>query len=121
VLNVPPQTLQAWVDFLVEEKILGIEYKFTKPFIYLNREDKPKKNQIIEHTTESLEQVKEAYFQRARTKQIPEQKIDELWRLHVLEALQGKKAYFFEQASRRSMANPQQLWEEYQRNLLVRC
>ena len=61
VLNVTPETIQAWVDFLVEEKILGIEYKFTKPFIYLNKEEK-KKGKIIEDTSVTIDQVKQEYF-----------------------------------------------------------
>ena len=36
-LNVDAGVIQAWVDFLVEEGIVGIEYKFTTPYIYLNK------------------------------------------------------------------------------------
>jgi hypothetical protein len=120
-LGVPLETMQAWTGFLVEEKILGIVYKFTKPFIYLNKEEKPKKKQVLEHTTESLDQVKQEYADHARVKQIPDAKIPELWRAHVQEALAAKKAYFLEQASRRNVANPLQLWEEYQKDLMARC
>jgi hypothetical protein len=120
-LNVPIDTLQAWVDFLVEEKILGIEYKFTKPFIYLNKEDKPKKTKLLEKTAVPLSQIKEEYTARARSKQIPEAKIAELWHSHVLESLHTKKAYFLEQTAHRRIPNAEQLWEEYQRSLLARC
>ena len=37
-LRIPLATIQALVDFLVEEKVFGIEYKFTTPFIYLYKE-----------------------------------------------------------------------------------
>jgi hypothetical protein len=81
VLGVSLDTLQAWVDFLVEEKILGIEYKFTKPFIYLNREEDPRhKAKVIEQKIIPIEAFRDDFFQRARVKQIPEQKIPELWR-----------------------------------------
>ncbi|HEC96339.1 MAG TPA: hypothetical protein ENI59_01520, partial [Euryarchaeota archaeon] len=36
-INVPLKTLQKWVDFLAEEGLIGIEYKFTTPYIYLNK------------------------------------------------------------------------------------
>ena len=120
-LNVSIDTLQAWVDFLVEEKILGIEYKFTKPFIYLNKEDKPKRSKLLEKTAVPLSQIKEEYAARARSKQIPESKITELWRSHVIEALYAKRTYFLEQAAHRRIPNAEQMWEEYQRNLLARC
>lgn len=119
-LNIPLDTLQAWVDFLVEEKILGIEYKFTKPFIYLNHEEKLKKR-IVEHTTVPLEVVKEEFSTRARSKQIPNTKIPELWRAHVSDALSRKKAYFLEQAAKRHAEDAARLWEEYQQDLLLRC
>jgi hypothetical protein len=120
-LNVPLDTLQAWTDFLVEEKILGLEYKFTKPFIYLNKEEKPKKNKLTEQTAVPLSQIKQEFEDRARAKLIPAIKIPELWRSHVTDALGTKKAYFFEQASRRHLEDVEQLWEEYQRDLLSRC
>jgi hypothetical protein len=120
-LNIPLDTLQAWVDFLVEEKILGIEYKFTKPFIYLNKEEKTKRSKLVEKTTVPLSQIKEEYFAHAKLKKIPESKIAELWRAHVIEALSTKKAYFIEQATRRHIPDAESQWEEYQRNLLQRC
>lgn len=119
-LNVPLDTLQAWTDFLVEEKILGIEYKFTKPFIYLNKEERPRKT-ILEQTSVSIEQIKEEFAARARSKQIPAAKIPELWKAHVREALITKKAYFFEQAKRRQAQDIERLWQEYQADLLARC
>ena len=42
-LGVPVVTLQSWTDFLVEENIVGVEYKFTSPFIYLIEKGKPRK------------------------------------------------------------------------------
>jgi hypothetical protein len=119
-LKVPLDTMQAWTDFLVEEKILGVEYKFTKPFIYLNREEK-KKKQLVEKTTVPLEQIKREYFQRARERQIPESKILELWRQRVQDALASKKIYFLEQANRRNAPNPLRLWDAYQQDLHARC
>lgn len=120
-LNVPLDTLQAWTDFLVEEKILGIEYKFTKPFIYLNKEEKQIKNKVLENTTISLAQIKEEFETRARSKQIPAVKIPELWKEHVMQALEKKRSYFMEQAQRRRAQDPEHLWQEYQEDLLSRC
>src|SRR3989338_6336391 len=37
-LKMPAASVQALVDFLVEEKVFGIEYKFTTPYIYLYKE-----------------------------------------------------------------------------------
>src|SRR3989338_2236237 len=37
-LKMPLAAVQALVDFLVEERIFGIEYKFTTPYVYLYKE-----------------------------------------------------------------------------------
>lgn len=37
-LGVAEKTVSTWVDFLVEEERLSIEYKFTTPYIFLNKE-----------------------------------------------------------------------------------
>ncbi len=37
-LQVPQKTVETWVDFLVEEERLSIEYKFTTPYIFLNKD-----------------------------------------------------------------------------------
>ena len=34
LLKLPVNIVQSLVDFLVEESIFGIEYKFTTPYIY---------------------------------------------------------------------------------------
>ena len=120
VLNIPLETVQAWVDFLVEEKILGLEFKFTKPYIYLNKEQ-PKKAKLIEHTAVPIEDVRKEYFERARKRQIPEQKIPELWRGHVLEALEAKRGFFLEQATKRGVEKPEPLWDRYRQDILTRC
>lgn len=119
VLNVPMETLQAWVDFLVEEKILGIEYKFTKPYIYLNKEtlDKAK---VIEHSALSYETVKENWEKHARDQQIPDTKLADLWRSHLTQALDRQKEYFMEQAKRRHATNAESLWNMYRNGLIVR-
>jgi hypothetical protein len=119
-LNVPLDTLQAWVDFLVEEKILGIEYKFTKPYIYLNREEKPHHKKILEKTAVPLPTIRSEFYDRAIAKQIPKSKVPELWRSHVETALASKKAYFLEQAGRRKVENPEHVWDAYEQDLLMR-
>ncbi|MDD9953822.1 MAG: hypothetical protein OXR66_05800 [Candidatus Woesearchaeota archaeon] len=117
-LHIQPETVQAWVDFLVEEKILGIEYKFTKPYIYLNRETKKAKH--IEPPKVTIKEVKKKFTDRAARKQIPAGKISELWKSHVIDALQRKKTYFTEQAQQRQL-DPEQLWDAYEKDLLARC
>ena len=44
-LNVPIKTIEQWMDFLVEEEKIGVEYKFTTPYLYkLEKEESTKKD-----------------------------------------------------------------------------
>lgn len=117
-LRVPLDTLQSWVDFLVEERIVGIEYKFTKPFIYLNR-DEPKKKK--DSPLPQLKEIKKEYVERAKKKKIPDEQIPQLWDAHVRQELTYLEPFFNEQAQRRSIQDTherRQLWDTYCRELM---
>jgi len=116
-LNISASLLQSWVDFLVEEEIIGIEYKFTKPIIYLNKPLEAKKSSVRaeEH---AYDEYKQDFKNRAKQKNIPQEKISFLWRNHVAEALNRKKSFFIREAKKRNLANPDELWNEYEQKLL---
>lgn len=117
-LNVPINVIQAWVDFLVEERIIGIEYKFTTPYIYLNkpletRKEVENKNEIID-----LSYFKKSFWERAKKNNIPDSRIPELWKNHLIQELDLKKKFFFYEAQIRKIQNIETIWEEYQKKLL---
>ncbi len=103
-LGVEEQVLQSWVDFLVEEKVLGVEYSLTKPYIFLIS---PKK----EKEMKGLEDYKKE-FKHKSDKKIPE-KTAYLWRNHVLEELETKRNFFYDEARKRGFTDIDSLWDEY--------
>lgn len=118
-LRVPLDTLQAWVDFLVEERIIGLEYKFTKPFIYLNKEEPKKKEKRLQ--IPQLKEIKKEYMDRAHEKKIPADQILRLWEAHVRQELAYLEPYFNEQAQRRGLQDTHErrrLWDGYNTQLL---
>ena len=120
-LHIPLDTLQSWVDFLVEERIVGIEYKFTKPFIYLNKEETKIDSKSSKGPT--LHELKKEYMQRAKEKKIPEEKIAALWESHVHQELAYLEPFFTEQAQRRGVQDTRQvraLWKSYVNDLMTR-
>jgi len=119
VLSIPVETVQAWVDFLVEEKILGIEYRFTKPYIYLNKET-GKHTTVVEQSQHTLDDIKATWIAHARTQKIPEDKLAELWRGHLQSALDRQKEYFMEQATQRHAKKPGELWRAYSTRFMER-
>lgn len=113
-LKVKEKTLQNWVDFLVEEKLLGIEYKFTTPFIYLNTQGAAK----VVGEEQTIMLIRNVFVARAREKGIPANKISLLWRNHLLEAVERKKQYFEQEAHRRKLDEPM-LFEVYKERILT--
>jgi hypothetical protein len=116
-LDVDLESVQSWVDFLVEERIVGIEYKFTKPYIYLNEpEDVDQADE--EDDIKSFEGFKENFMEKAAEKQIPEENRHNLWQNHVEKVLSRKKDYFMQEADKRNLQNADELWDEYKEKLL---
>lgn len=120
-LNVHIDVVQAWVDFLVEERIIGIEYKFTTPYIYLN---KPIETNVRSETAKTPDHVdvkyfKEEFWDKAKNNNIPPEQIEMLWKNHLLQELGLRNKYFFFEAQQRKLKNIENLWKEYQNNLLV--
>ena len=117
-LGVPQDTIQLWVDFLVEEKVIGVEYKFTKPFIYLNEKQKETKGKIIKEEEVNIDQFKKDFENRAKESNIPTQQASFLWKDHILNQLELEKPFFFREAKKRNLKNIELLWEEYKQELV---
>jgi len=113
-LKVDVGVIQAWVDFLVEEGIVGIEYKFTTPYIYMNKVvDKKSDDSSMKEGNYNVQYFKKEFWEKARANNIPEGQIDMLWKNHVTQALELQKKYFFFEAQRRKLSNAEKLWDEY--------
>ncbi len=107
-LGVEESVIQSWVDFLVEEKVLGVEYSLTKPYIFLLKTKKTK------HPKKLDEYKKE--FKYKADKKVPE-KTAYLWKSHVMEVLERKKDFFYDEARRRGFADIDSLWDEYKKKV----
>ena len=117
-LAMPSESIQLWVDFLVEENIVGIEYKFTKPYIYLNRTTSAK-TRVIKEGEYTWDTYHRAFLQRAHEKGVSDIEAATLWKNHVVETLEQKKRFFFDEARKRDL-HPDALWENYRIQVLLR-
>lgn len=118
-LRISSSLLQSWVDFLVEEEIVGIEYKFTKPIIYINRPPEERKVRVEEEAKPGLNVYKEDFVVRASQKNIPQGKITFLWKNHVKVALNRKREFFLREAKKRNLVHIEELWNTYAGRLLL--
>ena len=108
-LNSSEDTVQKWVDFLVEEKILSVDYDFTKPIV-----------SIIEKKQEKKEDFKEdflKYKQEYNKKTKKEKQSEFSWKKHILDQLELMKHFFYSEAEKRKLKNINQLWEEYKKKV----
>lgn len=112
-LKVSFQVMQSLVDFLVEEKIFGIEYKFTTPYIYLYKED-------VKSTAEGRIPVKEImskehFYKKAKDKNIAYERIEGLWRSYLHKNLSHLREEFFRKAKLKHAPEEkiQELWSKY--------
>lgn len=117
-LKVSVDVVQAWVDFLVEERILGIEYKFTTPYIYINKPLESVRHEYTDTDAIDIKFFKNQFWDKAKKNSIPDSRVPDLWRNHLLQELEIKKKYFFYEAQTRKIVNIEQVWVEYQKNLL---
>ena len=117
-LKISEETLQLWVDFLVEERVLGTEYKFTKPFIYLNKKRNTKSEAKKTSKKTELKDFKEEYIENAKKKKITGEKAEELWKQHLEEAINKEEEYFYREAKKRNLNNPGELFGVYKRKLI---
>lgn len=93
-MSVPIQTIQLWTDFLVEEGIVGIEYKFTTPYVFM-QEEKQTKGSFGYMGFDT----KEVFYEKAKKKGIKENQIRMLW-LKYLNANEETMKKVFEDKSR---------------------
>jgi hypothetical protein len=114
-LNLDAGVIQAWVDFLVEENIVGIEYKFTTPYIYLNKVVEKKSESKAE--TYNIQYFKKLFWEKAKSNNIPEGQMDMLWHNHIAQALELQKKYFFFEAQRRKIVDIEGAWNEYKESI----
>lgn len=109
-MKVPLQTVQAWTDFLVEEGIVGIEYKFTTPYVFMVEEKK---------TAGVFGYIgfdtKEVFYEKARKRGIKEAQIRLLWLKYLNANEDSMKKVFEDKCRERGLPKNKVdlLWKKY--------
>lgn len=113
-LKIPIASVQALVDFLVEEKVFGIEYKFTTPYIYLYKEGIKNAREKEKGFADGLI-TKEQFYDKAKAKKIPHEHIEGMWRKYLQQNLTHIRDEFFRKSSQKKVpeARIEGLWKKY--------
>ncbi|MFH1589065.1 MAG: hypothetical protein ABIB43_00670 [archaeon] len=114
-LGMPFSVVQSWVEFLVEENIIGLEYKFTTPYIYLNKEKEQTKIETIKKESKNvaIHKLETEFRRKAAEKKISKEHATNLWKNHVFQKMEKKKEFFVQEARKKGLLNYEELWEEY--------
>ncbi len=117
ILRLPMNIVQSLVDFLVEEKIFGIEYKFTTPYVYISQEKGKKVHPQISIPREKEEKpiTKEEFYRKVSKWNIPAEKTDQLWKKYMGENMSYIKEVFYKKAESKNIQNEKIdiLWQKY--------
>lgn len=120
LLKIKLSVIQKWVDFLLEEGVLGVEYKFVTPYIYFNKslDENPS---VLEESEGTYVQDKEEFFEKASAKGLNKERINSLWKNYLDSNLQDIKDHFYLKARAKNISDNKldQLWSQYY-NYLVR-
>jgi len=113
-MKAPTATIQALVDFLVEEKIFGIEYNFTTPYIYLYKEDIKSAKSRDKNLTRGLV-TKEQFYERAKLKKVPYEYLEGLWRKYLKQNITHMREEFLKKSKERKVPDDktEDLWKRY--------
>jgi hypothetical protein len=118
-LKVEIDVIQSWVDFLIEENMVGLEYKFTVPYVYLNKKTIDEEVQI-ETKKLSFQEFKEKFILTQIKGDVPKDKINELWKTHLLEKVEQKKDFFINEALKIGIKDISGAWTQYKDSILDR-
>ncbi|MDP3764884.1 MAG: hypothetical protein Q8R04_00070 [Nanoarchaeota archaeon] len=113
-LKMPVASVQALVDFLVEERVFGIEYKFTTPYVYLYKEGiKEAKGREKSFTKELI--TKEQFYEKAKEKNVPHEHIEGMWRKYLQQNLVHIREEFLRKAREKKTPEEkiEELWKKY--------
>lgn len=114
MLKMPLATIQALVDFLVEEKIFGIEYKFTTPYIYLYKDGITQTKEKEKGFTKGLI-TKEHFYERAKKRTVPYEHIEGMWRKYLQQNITQMREEFLRKAKEKKVPEEkiEELWKRY--------
>jgi hypothetical protein len=117
ILKLPINIVQSLIDFLVEEKIFGIEYKFTTPYVYISREkgkEMPQNINIPEKHDEKLI-TKDEFYKKANTWNVSPEGVGQLWKKYLSENMEYIKEIFYKKAESKNIQSGEieNLWNKY--------
>ncbi len=115
-LNLSEKVVQSWVDFLVEEHLLGIEYKFTTPYVFSLQKQRPRR--AVDEEAYVLSDFKDVFITYCQQKQIPEEQHQQMWREHLDSVVQSQKTFFAEECNRRGISDVETLFADYVQELM---
>ena len=110
LIHVRESVLQNWIDLLVEEGIIGVEYKFITPYIFL-RTDTAQTSAVLD--------IKQDFFEKAAKRNLDAAHVQQLWQLYLRENMPTIKEEFYRKLDQKRIpeAKHESLWAKYEQFL----
>lgn len=113
-LNIPVETVKSWVDFLVEERRVLLDYQFTTPYAELTPQEQSRTN----NRGHDLRKVEKYFKQKAKKGEVSDEKSEFLWQQYVKTELDSLKDFFIKEAKKREIEDIESTWQEYRAGIL---
>ncbi len=112
-LSFSEELLQSWVDFLLEDGIVGVEYKFTTPYIFLKNNESS--DDLVSSKESTLMNIKKRFIKGLHTKDssLSSEELESRWNDYLLKSLDKKKSFFMSVAKKKRISNPEIAFKKY--------
>ena len=100
-MSLSEDIVETWANFLMEEGLITIEYKFTTPYLnYIVKTDNKQEN-----SSYKIDQPEE------------KQRYEYKWKEEMMNTLESKKDFFIDHAEKKGFKDVESLWKEYKEKI----
>lgn len=109
-LSTSKKTVEQWANFLMEEGVVDIEYTFTKTIVKLKEKNSSKGASRLDSYRGN--------FKKSSPRKNANEFLEYSWRNQIIDILETKKGFFYEEAQKRNIKDIDKAWKEYRSKVL---
>lgn len=113
-LELPETTVKSWIDFLLEEERVLLDYEFTTPYAELTDKERAK----IPSNKHHLSRMKKHFKKKAKDGEVSDEKSEFLWKKYIETELDSLKDFFRKEAQKRDVEKVEDAWKDYKAGVL---
>lgn len=103
--------MKEWIDFLVEEEKVNLDYEFTTPYAELRDGEG-------DVDVGGIGNFKQKFKKQAEGEDLEDEKSEHLWKDYVETQIESLRGFFEKEAEKRGIEDTDELWEEYKKSVI---